>query len=225
LTACWSTSRTGKMHPYYLCHSRNCPSRRKSIPRERLEGVIDALLKSLQPTQALFALVKDMFRKAWDMRQAHQEATLVLAKRELAKLDELIEQLVDRMVETKSAAALTAFENGLAKLEREKLVASEKLTDKGRPQRSFDELFELAMGFLSNPWKLWASERLDDKRTALKLVFQSRLEYHREHGVRTAKTTLPFNMLGGMTMSKSEMARLRCDGIIRERPPPLRSRP
>lgn len=58
------------------------------------------------------------------------------------------------MVETKSAAALTAFENGLAKLEREKLVAGEKLTDKGRPQRSFDEMFELAMGFLSNPWRL-----------------------------------------------------------------------
>ena len=64
------------------------------------------------------------------------------------------------------------------------------------PQRSFEELFELALGFLSNPWKLWQSEHLEDKRTVLKLAFEDRLTYCRKSGLRTPKTSLPFNMLG-----------------------------
>ena len=31
LTACWSKSKTGKQHPYYLCHTKTCASYRKSI--------------------------------------------------------------------------------------------------------------------------------------------------------------------------------------------------
>ena len=206
LTACWSKSRTGKKHPYYLCHDRNCVSRRKSIPRDRLEGDFEALLKSLRPTRHLFAIARDMFRTAWDMRHANLEAMHILAKREIASLEQQIEQLVDRMVETSSATALSAFEARLAKLEREKLVAQEKLPQTAASERPFDEMFELAMRFLSNPWKLWASGTLEDKRTALKLAFRDHLRYHREDGVRTAKTTLPFNILGGLNMPKCKMA-------------------
>jgi hypothetical protein len=89
----------------------------------------------------------------------------------------------------------------------DKLVAAEKPTGQAAGQRPFDQMFELAMAFLANPWKLWVSERLEDKRTCLKLLFKDHLEYHRNDGVRTAKTTLPFNILGGLKMPKCEMAR------------------
>jgi len=207
LTACWSTSRTKKKHPYYLCFGRTCPSRRKSIPRDKLEGDFEALFKSLRPTRKLVTMVSEMFRKAWDMRHAHFEAMQALARRELASLESQIEQLVDRMAETKSSTAFSAFERRLEKLEHNKLIAAERLAGNVETHRPFDEMFELALAFLSNPWKLWASERLEDKRTALKLAFQGRLEYHREDGVRTAKTTLPFNILGGLQMPNFEMAR------------------
>lgn len=207
LTACWSTSRTGKKHPYYLCHQAGCPSRRKSIPRARLESDFEAIFQTLQPTRHLFKMGRDMFRIAWDMRHANLDAVHTLAKRELTKLDEQIEQIVDKMVLTKNATALALFENRLEKLERDKLIAAEKLAEKAGPKRPFDEMFELAMAFLSNPWKLWTSERLEDKRTALKLAFRDHLECHRKDGVRTAKTTLPFNILGGLKMPNCEMAR------------------
>lgn len=83
--------------------------------------------------------------------------------------------------------------------------------------RSFEDLFELAMAFLSNPWN-WSSERLEDKRTALKLTFADRLPYHRKNGSRTPKT-IAFNALGGLTMQKCEMAprlgfELRADACL-----------
>jgi hypothetical protein len=65
LTACWSTSKTGKKHPYYLCHNKGCASYRKSIPRDQIEAEFETILRELQPSENLFAIVKVMFKSAW----------------------------------------------------------------------------------------------------------------------------------------------------------------
>lgn len=64
LTACWSKSKTGKQHPYYLCHNRSCESHRKSIRRNQIEGDFTAMLHTLTPSKELFSLVKVMFKDA-----------------------------------------------------------------------------------------------------------------------------------------------------------------
>ncbi len=58
LTACWSKSKTGKKHPYYLCHNRACASHRKSIRRDQVEGDFEDLLLALKPTKGIFDLTK-----------------------------------------------------------------------------------------------------------------------------------------------------------------------
>lgn len=206
LTACWSTSKTGKKHPYYLCYNRDCTSYRKSIPRDRIEGDFAALLHDLRPAPKLFDIVGTMFRTAWDARLAQAETMAASLRRDVARIEKHIEQLVDRIVDSESATAIAAYERRIAALEREKLAADEKLANGPGPRRTFEEMFELAMTFLANPWKLWVSERLEDKRTVLKLTFAKRLPYHRENGFRTPETTIPFNMLGGKNMLKCEMA-------------------
>ena len=103
-------------------------------------------------------------------------------------------------------AVQRAFERKIEKLERDKLVVQEKLATKPGPKRPFEEVFELAMGFLANPWKLWESDRIEDKRTVLKLAFSDRHAYQRGEGFRTPKTSLPFKMLGGNPMPMCEMA-------------------
>ncbi|MFG5384189.1 recombinase family protein [Yoonia sp. R2-816] len=62
LTACWSTSKTGKKHPYYLCKTKGCDSYRKSIKRDQIEGDFEGLLQALEPSKGLFQLAKAMFR-------------------------------------------------------------------------------------------------------------------------------------------------------------------
>lgn len=51
MTSCWSKSRTGKKHPYYMCHTKGCPSCRKSIRKAQIEDEFEALLRGMQPTQ------------------------------------------------------------------------------------------------------------------------------------------------------------------------------
>ncbi len=102
---------------------------------------------------------------------------------------------------------ITAYENRIERLEREKIEVTEKMANCGKPMRDFDSTLRTALGFLANPYKLWASGRLEDQRAVLKLAFTDHLVYARNEGFRTAKTTPPFNVLGGFSCSENKMAR------------------
>ena len=103
---------------------------------------------------------------------------------------------------------MTAYEKRIGALESEKLVIEEKLSSVGKPVRTFEEMFEHALAFLSNPLKLWLSDRIEHKRTALKLIFSERLAYDPESGFRTPKISMPFKLLADYSGDKSRMAHL-----------------
>src|SRR5690606_7081951 len=95
----------------------------------------------------------------------------------------------------------------IAKLEREKALALEKLASSGKPQRTLEESFEHALQFLSNPWSIWNNSGLIGKRTVLRLAFLEPLAYSRKEGLRTPNLAFPFKALGEINSSKCEMAR------------------
>lgn len=72
---------------------------------------------------------------------------------------------------------------------------------------TFDETYRTALGFLSNPCKIWDSDSLEDKRLVLKLVFVRRLPYYRNEGFRTALTSCPFTILSALNGADYEMGR------------------
>jgi site-specific DNA recombinase len=72
--------------------------------------------------------------------------------------------------------------------------------------RSYDAALRTVLDFISNPHKLWDSERLDNRRTVLKLAFPGGFEYHRNTGLRTGETPLPFKVLGMLTDKKIQLA-------------------
>lgn len=204
LTSCWSQGKYQKF-AYYLCYNKDCDSRKKSIPRARLEQEFEALLDQLQPTPALFSLAASMFKDAWNQQAKLTSAALQGAKQKLVSLEKQIGQLVDRIMETSVPSAITRYEQRIAELEKEKLMTEEALQKKTVPTERFEELFELSMQFLANPLKLWRSGRLEHKRMVLKLAFEDRISYCRKTGLRTPKTALPFKVLGGFKNQNWEM--------------------
>jgi hypothetical protein len=66
-------------------------------------------------------------------------------------------------------------------------VLSEQLKTEVEPRHAFEDMFELALSFLSNPWKLWASGQYHLRRIALRLAFSDRVIYCRQNGFRTSK--------------------------------------
>lgn len=147
-----------------------------------------------------------MFTNAWDQRSARAGSVFSELKRDVAKIDKQIEGLLDRIVEASTSSVISAYEKRIAKMEREKLIIEEKLANGPKPSATFDELFELAWEFLSNPCKIWGYGHLTLRRTVLRLAFTERLNYTRNVGFRTPNLSLPFNMIEGKYMQKCVMA-------------------
>ncbi len=207
LTACWSTSKTGQKHPYYMCKTKGCESYRKSIRRDQLHGDFEDVLQSVQPRRGLFQIAKAMFADAWNQRLSQSGDTRATVKREIAKIEKDVEGLLDRIVEASNATVIAAYEKRISDYERQKILAEEKLAQIGRPQKAFEESFELACRFLASPCNIWESGSLEVRRTVLRLVFLKPLAYSRKQGVGTPEISFPFRALGSFSVGHWEMAR------------------
>ena len=205
--ACWSKSSTGKLYPYTLCHTAGCPSRRKSIPLDRIQGEFDALLRSLEPAPGLSALVKAMFRIAWDQRTAQAASVAEAHRKEMDGLNAQLDKLMARIVETDSPAVITAYERKIAALENRKLVVAEQLAGGAKPRYAFEELFERAQAFLSSPRKIWSSGDFAMRRLVLRLAFAERIPYRCGEVFSNVRFALPFNILKEIDVGANELAR------------------
>lgn len=131
----------------------------------------------------------------------------VTLEKDIKLIERKIETLLDRIVETSSDSIIAAYEKRIRDLETEKAVMKDKIANCGKPLKSFGETYRTAFDFLSNPCKLWQSDRIEDRRAVLKLVFADALPYARNEGYRTAQISMPFKLLGGTNMDKKEMVR------------------
>jgi site-specific DNA recombinase len=206
LTACWSTSKTGARHPYYMCFKKGCGRYRKSIRRDVIEGQFAELLEALTPAPALFQMIRAMFLKAWNQEAAKAAERALASEREIAGVNREIDRLVDRIGQTESDAVAQALEKRVADLERARLVLEEKRAGGGEKRGTFEELFELAMTFFASPSKLWHSGKLEWQKLVLQMTFSQNLAYAADGTFRTPITTMPFSMLDGIRSGLSGMA-------------------
>ena len=141
------------------------------------------------------------------MRLAQASETAKLLKANVAQLEKQIEALLDRIVDTGSGTVVAAYEKRIEKLEREKVLAQERLAANAKPRLTLEESFEHALAFLSSPWNLWCNGDLVERKTVLRLAFLEPLAYCRNQGLRTPSLAFPFKALGGFCGHKCEMAR------------------
>lgn len=205
LTSCWSKSKTGKMHPYYRCHYKQCPSHGKSIRRAKLEGDFEEVIRGLKPVDQVHGLTKAMFKNVWETRSTQTKHVVKALKEELTTAQNQIDNLLDRIVETTNVSVVNAYENKIATLEQSKLGTLEKIRNTGKRKHTFDDLFELAIEFLLNPWNLWVSGNTTLRRLVLRLAFVERVQYCRERGCLNPKKSLPFKMLEGDNTHENKM--------------------
>jgi DNA invertase Pin-like site-specific DNA recombinase len=206
LTSCWSTSKTGAKHPYYMCFAKGCDRYRKSIRRDDIEGEFDALLDHLTPSRQLFDLLRAVLKDAWDQRASQARAMAKSYERDIAKTENQVAALLDRIVEVSSDRVMAAFEEHIAKLERDKLLLQEKRETVGQRRGSFEQLFELAFLFLSSPSKIWRSGSFEHKKLVLRLTFADHLGYCPQNGFSNPKIALPFKVLTDMRDRNCRMA-------------------
>lgn len=113
-----------------------------------------------------------MFTDAWNMRLAQAGEAAAAMRAEIRRIEKQIEGFLDRIIEADSGAVIAAYEKRVARLEREKLLAEDRIRSIGKPRHTVEESFELALRLLSKPWNIWINGNLTWKRTVLRLAFQ-----------------------------------------------------
>lgn len=206
MTSTWAKGRTD-YYAYYMCRQKGCTSDKKSIARAKIEDALHDLVQSLTPSPELFGLADQVFRDLWDKRAESGKQQATQMRTEAGKVDKQISKLLDRLVEAESTAIVRAYENKVETLERRKEVLKEKVAKCGRPARDYDTTFQTATDFLSKPWNLWETGRLEDRRAMMKLVFGGHIKFDRESGFQTPEISLPFKALKEISGHKNGMAR------------------
>jgi site-specific DNA recombinase len=204
-TSCWSQSRNGKKHPYYLCRQAGCPSRNKSVKRADIEASFAELLQTLSPTKSFFTLIKAMFKDLWEAQSLRMKSANERYTRQLGKIESDISALVDRLVESDSPRVIAAFERKIEALENEKLRIEEKLGNKPKKRPSQTDAFEHTLNFLSNPCYIWNNGDLSHRKLVQKLAFPEGLTWERNKGFRTAPIARVYSLFGDVEDAVSEM--------------------
>jgi site-specific DNA recombinase len=126
------------------------------------------LLAQLQPTQNLFTIASKMFRDLWEHMAASNQERAIRHKGDLARLEGNMTKLVDKMLDTDNAIVSEQIEKRITALESEKHWLAEKIEKLGQPVRGFDEMFEPALTFLANSYKIWENGTFSDRRNVLR---------------------------------------------------------
>jgi len=198
LRSSWSKGKT-KSYAYYLCQTKGCASYGKSIARDKIEGDVGVMIKRLEPSKKLIVLAKAMFRHVWDQRRAQAKEAIQSGKVQLRALDQQIETLLSRIMDSSNATVIGTYETKISTLEKQKIILGEQLARQTEPKGTYEEKLEPVLTFLANPWKLWETGHTALRRTVLKLVFADRIQYDRFEGPRTPQITLPFKALEKIT--------------------------
>ena len=143
------------------------------------------------------SLVTAMFRTAWDAKRTQAKAIISSSKEEVARLEKEIETVLDRIMSASNETIIRRYEEKVEQLENRKAQMLENMVKQVEPKGTFDKKLELALRFLSNPWKLWESGNIHVRRLVLKLAFAGPVTYCRNEGARTPEISFPFKALQG----------------------------
>lgn len=204
LTSYWAKGRA-KHYAYYHCPNKECTDYGKSVPREKIEGQFETILKDMRPSHDMFVLAYGVFSKLWQTRAEGIKSRKKEWESEVRQIEGNVTQLIDRAMDAESPTLIKAYENRIQGLEARKAELKERIARTGPTPKDFEQSFRTAMTFLANPHKIWVSGDFSHKRLVLKLAFAERLQYLRESGFRTALTSSPFTLLSDLSGGREEM--------------------
>nr|GGI02261.1 hypothetical protein GCM10011355_34850 [Aquisalinus luteolus] len=196
-----------RKYAYYVCQTKGCDYRNKSIRTEVVESAFSSLIRTIRPAPELINAAKDMFARIWDNRAAMAEHRQAEMNAALADLEAEKSKMIKRLVATNNASVIAAYEEEIEKMDRKKSVLTARQSARLEPQNPFDESFKMAMNFLSNAWILWEKGDFMQKRFLLRLVVPEPIRFCREKGFLNPDLALPFKTLQALNIQNENMVR------------------
>ncbi len=207
LTASWSTSRNGKKHAYYRCKTpkATCVLSGKSIPMEKLETDMVAILKQMVPSAPAARMAEAMVTNLHGKKKAQFRSSVKSLQAKRDAIAKKISNLIDRTVKSDDPLMQQAYEDEIKKLKREQALLDERAEHFSSVDTSLEAALGTVMEFLNNPHAIWMNGGFEDKRLVLRLAFAKAMRYSKSGGFGTTETTLPYCIMKQLEGGKGRM--------------------
>lgn len=184
LTAAWTKGKTA-LHPYYKCRKKGCDMYGKSIRRDQLESDVSTQIKAVTPQNKLARVLCEMIDEEWSERSKHIEGRIKTLKNRVQEITIEVNDTVDKITKLSNPTALSALEKRIESLEIEKIQIEEKLSNNSVDEIDVGTLLKEVADFIPNTHKMWESGTTEEKKLLLELIFEDKITYSKNEGVRT----------------------------------------
>jgi hypothetical protein len=203
-TACWAKGRSA-LYPYYVCQSRGCPCRYKSVRAERMHEEFEEMLGKLKPRENIMQIARIELMDQWQARRQSVEAVRQERQAKLDAIDQEIAARLDAIKLCQNATVIQAMEEKVSELEARRLRLGGPIEKPTRGDYDYQTAVDAVFDFLKDPLRMWKKGELGVQRLVLRLVFAEPLVYDRKTAFQTATFSPPIALSCVPELDKMEV--------------------
>ncbi|MDP2649662.1 MAG: recombinase family protein [bacterium] len=212
MSGAFNTGRKGQRYPHYYCRGEGCKYLWKSIGKDKFENQFEMLLLGVKPADELIDLTKDVLLAEWNNRLEDYVLIKSNIKSEFTKVQEEIEDFVERAGKAKDQTLIDIYEGKIKDLADKKKELEQKLRQNNYSDKDFGTAVDKVFNTLKKPLDMWQSDEYNDKRTILFMYFEDKLRYDYFSGFGTTTLAYPLELItknrplrsGSVEMSESD---------------------
>lgn len=201
ITTQYSTSHTGKKHPYYCCASKICTGRH-SIRKDKMEGDFFDLLKSLQMPKQMI----DLFDKCLEQRFLNKKDVFTGQKQEkrnrVREIEAKMKQVEESLLKVSTPGLILKYESDWALLNQEKEQLTEQLDDSLLLENDLLEITKKTKDIFTSPLAFWDLWDLETRQLLVRVWFGDELTYSDQDWYHTSQKSVVYSVINYMVANK-----------------------
>jgi len=207
MTAGWTQGRNQK-YPYYRCKTKGCTKHNKNIPGKKIEDDFEELLKAVKPRENILKVIRVELLALWQGKITDVEAIRKRRNDRLKQVQDDIDTYCERIKETRSPTVIKTYESKIEELEMEQVRLGERIEKSHTRQYEFEPALDRVLEFIKDPFLMWKTGGLAQKRLVIRMIFDELLVYDHETGFYTTTFTLPVELSCIPELDKLELVEM-----------------
>lgn len=190
-----NTVKKGKKHPYYRCKSspKICTYGGKSIKKADLEAQFEEeILPKLKPSEQVTELTKAILQRKHQQKLDNLSREQTYKRQELAKIDNNIKSLVDKLTTTKLYNVQKVVEEKIDKMVQTKEKIEQEIKAVDKVDINIGTSQKLVNDFMQGIDISWKKGNFNKKQSILRIILASKIPYTKKTGFGTISKRLPF---------------------------------
>jgi site-specific DNA recombinase len=181
---------------YYLCRTPHCSLHGKNISTEKAHANFITLLAELELDPSAIAIIRNIYKGAWDQRYAVYKRNKEDLKRDLAKLARKKDEALQKILQLGNPTVIKALEAQVEQIAFSEARLEKKISDMGIHSKDFESSINDLLKFLSDPIAHWSSGSTATKRSIQRMVFPKGIILTHSSKFRKPEKALLFRLKG-----------------------------